>query len=324
MILQEIDNDKLLFITKNKSCEVRTATLELIEYLQEIFKRRIHLEQGYPSLHLFCVKELGFSDSEAFTRIQAMKLVHELPEVKDNLKNSELTLSSVTKAQCFFERQKKRRVPLQKEEKRTILRSLIGKSKRETEKELVSLAFELGDTSINFKDSQKQVSPQLTEIKFYADEILVTKLERLMSLLSHKPKSANLSGLISNLTDIALDKLEKDLQHTAPGPEKSKTRSLFNNQAADKKIKTKQSRYIPKTIKNLVWKRAEGKCQYKNPTTGVKCNSTYRLEFEHKIPWAKGGSHSIENLRLYCSAHNKLKAITDFGEQKILANYAKD
>jgi hypothetical protein len=66
------------------------------------------------------------------------------------------------------------------------------------------------------------------------------------------------------------------------------------------------------TKRNL-WKKYDSKCSYKDPRTGKKCNSSYFLEIEHITPKAKGGTNNIENLKLYCRAHNQLSAIQQFG-----------
>lgn len=62
----------------------------------------------------------------------------------------------------------------------------------------------------------------------------------------------------------------------------------------------KQSdRNIPGSIKKIVWDRDEGKC--------VICGSTNNLEFDHEIPFSKGGSNSTSNIRILCQSCNRKK-----------------
>ena len=49
------------------------------------------------------------------------------------------------------------------------------------------------------------------------------------------------------------------------------------------------------------------------PTFGGRCGEMRHVEFHHKQPWAKGGEHSVKNITLLCSAHNRLMAEQDFG-----------
>jgi hypothetical protein len=42
---------------------------------------------------------------------------------------------------------------------------------------------------------------------------------------------------------------------------------------------------------------------------GKRCNSTWDLEIHHDgTPYAHGGGHDINNLKLLCAAHNILEA----------------
>jgi hypothetical protein len=54
-------------------------------------------------------------------------------------------------------------------------------------------------------------------------------------------------------------------------------------------------RYIPVKIKRDLHPRAEGKCEYQDPKTGRRCNSTHALEIDHVQP---------QNFRLVCANHN--------------------
>jgi hypothetical protein len=56
---------------------------------------------------------------------------------------------------------------------------------------------------------------------------------------------------------------------------------------------------ISDSVRLFVWQRDEGKC--------VKCGSTNRLEFDHIIPVAKGGSNTERNIQLLCEACNRSK-----------------
>ena len=61
-----------------------------------------------------------------------------------------------------------------------------------------------------------------------------------------------------------------------------------------------RSRNIPASIKKIVWDRDKGKC--------VLCGSTEYLEFDHDIPFSRGGSNSTENIRILCRNCNRRKS----------------
>lgn len=60
------------------------------------------------------------------------------------------------------------------------------------------------------------------------------------------------------------------------------------------------SRHISQSVKNAVWLRCQGRC--------VQCASTQYLEFDHIIPFSKGGSNSENNIQILCRACNLAKS----------------
>lgn len=61
----------------------------------------------------------------------------------------------------------------------------------------------------------------------------------------------------------------------------------------------KGTRAIPQAVKTAVWQRDGGQC--------VQCGSRTQLEYDHDIPWSKGGASSVDNLRLLCRPCNSKK-----------------
>jgi hypothetical protein len=60
------------------------------------------------------------------------------------------------------------------------------------------------------------------------------------------------------------------------------------------------SRRIPQNVMDKVWNRDSGKC--------VKCGSNQKLEFDHIIPFSKGGSNTYRNIQLLCEGCNRSKS----------------
>ena len=77
-------------------------------------------------------------------------------------------------------------------------------------------------------------------------------------------------------------------------------------------ITKKRTRTIPKTIRNEVYLRDEGRCTHHDPKINEQCTSTYRLHIHHIKPFAQGGEHTIENLTLHCASHNNFMKEKDF------------
>jgi hypothetical protein len=65
-------------------------------------------------------------------------------------------------------------------------------------------------------------------------------------------------------------------------------------------IKLNKSRRISQTVKDKVWRRDEGKC--------IECGSNEKLEFDHIIPFSKGGANTYRNIQLLCEPCNRSKS----------------
>ena len=59
-------------------------------------------------------------------------------------------------------------------------------------------------------------------------------------------------------------------------------------------------RNITQEVKDLVWNRDSGKCR--------ECESNQLLEFDHIIPFSKGGSNTYRNIQLLCQTCNRKKS----------------
>ena len=67
----------------------------------------------------------------------------------------------------------------------------------------------------------------------------------------------------------------------------------------DDGIPSDDSRYISPDVKKAVWERDGGRC--------VICGSKRQLEYDHHIPFSKGGSNTERNIRILCKECNRKK-----------------
>ena len=61
----------------------------------------------------------------------------------------------------------------------------------------------------------------------------------------------------------------------------------------------KPSRHIPQDVKTAVWQRDGGRC--------AQCGAENYLEFDHIIPFSKGGANTFDNVQLLCRKCNSEK-----------------
>lgn len=60
------------------------------------------------------------------------------------------------------------------------------------------------------------------------------------------------------------------------------------------------ARAITQEVKDMVWRRDQGRC--------TECSSNARLEFDHIIPFSRGGSNTYRNIQLLCEVCNRRKS----------------
>lgn len=289
MNLRHLPDDKILSLTKALVNEERETTTAILHYLAEIGRRKLYAKVACSSLFDYCVRVLGYNEGEAIRRITASRLMTEQPHLEKKIESGALSLSAIVQAQAFFRREES--TPEQKVE---ILKRLEGQTSRTTEKILASLA----RLPTIERERILARSENRFEVRLPISTALLEKLERLKALW----KLNTLEKVIERMAEQTIPRVDpvEKAQRNAP---------IAQNVIFTKHLR---SRYIPAPIRHSVWLRDQGRCTYSHE--GKTCGSTYRLELDHIHPYAKGGEHSVENLRLRCFTHNQLHAREEFGE----------
>ena len=207
--IQKIDKEILISQTKTLVQKERELTAKTLLLFCEIEKRMIHLEMGYPSLNDFLVSYLGFSEGCASRRVASVRLMSQLPDVESKIVSGELTLTNIAAAQRFFNSEAKHQAPLKLEEKKEVLESLIRKSTRQAEKELIQRSSV--PLVLQVPDQVKVKGPEHVEIRFLAPQELADLLEEARGLLAHRlPAHASMSDVILALTEMGLERIKKE------------------------------------------------------------------------------------------------------------------
>jgi hypothetical protein len=320
MNLKNLKDQELLCRIKNLVRNERELLTQILHHLREVEIRKLFSELGYQSLFDYAVKELKYSHGQAGRRIQALRLLKELPHIENKIQTGALSLTNISQAQTYF-REKDRaskangntHSPLNKAEKMEILESLENKSSREGEKIILALR---PANSIP-PERQRPITDTLTEFRFVMDESLNEKLEELRSLLGPKSLSMNFADLIHHMAEIAVKelKIKKFGKNRASSPEVNFTKSPTSPIAkTDSSTPTaeptpapelRHSKSIPRQVKYQIWTRDRGICS--------NCGSRTNLNIDHIHPKSLGGDNSPENLRILCFHCNQRRALKTFG-----------
>jgi hypothetical protein len=207
MDLKSLSDSQLMSELKNSVLEERQKTALVLEYLREVERRRLYADSGYSSLWEFCIHELDYSEASASRRIGAMRLLREIPELKEDLLSGKQNLSSLSKARNFFQLEEKHQgEKLSIAEKKEVLQELENKSSRECERTLL----ELSSVPIEISNPQRErpIGATHTELRLVLRDEVYFKLKRIQALRSHANPSMSYENLLDYMADEILKKID--------------------------------------------------------------------------------------------------------------------
>ncbi len=322
--LPPLNDLELLHATLALSRIEQRATATLVAHLEEVDRRKAYALLSYPSLFEYVRKELGYSESSAYERISAMRLTRQNEKAKQLIESGNLTLTGATQVQRFLREEKAIGNELCPSQQNDLLTAIAGKSKRETEKILLSKSS--APEQPKLKESTRVATLTHTEVKFFLDDEGMKILNRARELV----RTESTAELLTEGLKVLIEKKERALGKMDSRHSESKTDTKNSSileaepntaapEAPTQSSKTRlagktssTSRFIPLLFKRQIHARSGGRCEYLSPITHTRCPSRAHLQLDHIIPLAHGGKTALTNLRHLCRAHN-LKAALDLG-----------
>ncbi len=343
--LTKLQKSDLLVATKNLATEERKITLLLIEHLREIERRMLFAELGYGSLFEFSVKYLGLSEGSAHRRIASMRLMRDVPTVRQDLESGSLSLSNAAKLHMAFNKEK--HLSIQSKTK------IIGQCKNTTQSECERKLFQLLPAFEKHQKSEREriINESEVELKLVLNTALQAKINKLKNLIAHAVPTNSTLDLIEYLVNKELKVQERKYGIHSEVQNETRAKSEMEPKSKSTQLRSTQVRFVQRlnpgwcfeveksgnhemitnngvstnlgvpTRKRIastkeVWKRANAKCEFPN------CQSNYKLEIDHMQPKSLGGTNEVSNLRLLCRTHNVQQAAQKLGTA-IMGRYIK-
>jgi exonuclease VII small subunit len=291
----------------------RKITAHVIKHIAEIDRRRLFLEKGFTSVFDYLVKDIGYSPSAAMRRIDAARLMQELPEVVEKLETGSLTLSQATQVQKAARDFKKiKHANLNTETKRELFLQIENTSQKATEK-IIAQTLDLPVPTHEKETLHRDHSVTLT-LTFTAEQMEI--LEKAQDMIAHSGVSNDWAETVTYLAKkevvrrtvtrtIKQDSTDTQITDTAAvvkvcteTPEMIQSKSIKNSKISNK-------RYIPQSIRKKLL-HANAICSYKDHH-GKYCKSQRFLQIDHIKNYCRGGGNTLDNLQVLCGVHNRLK-----------------
>ena len=266
----------------------RRDTATMLAYVGEIDRRKLYLEHACPSMFAFCTKRFRMSEAIAAKRIRAGRAACRFPCILGMIGRGELHLSGVHQLAGH----------LTEANHEEVLRRAEHKSMREIEG-LIAEISPKPDVPSSIRLATP-LSPRRYKLQVTIGQEARDKLAELQDLLSHQIPDGDAGAVIERALDVLLAETKK------------KKAAFTDKPRSTKKMNTKKTRAIPARVRREVFERDEGRCAFVD-SEGRRCSSGWRVEFHHRIPYARDGTHDIDNIELRCRAHNQYEGELEYG-----------
>lgn len=295
MDLTTLADGALLRKLENLTSFERSSLVLVLHCLREVEQRRLFSEMGFSSLFDYCVKRLHYSDDQAFNRIASARILAEMPELSSSIESGWHSLTVISLVYSFLRREKIEDAEI----KRGVLAAMAGLTKRQAERYLAS---KVSNPAKHRPDKVRILDEQHVELRFVALVGLPEKVRLVADGLAHSHPKIGFGGLFELLCDLALEKTQEN--SLGPGQVTPQQKPKRRARPGPPIPRPRRSR-----LHRQVFTRDGHKCSL--------CASTHALEVDHIIPRAKGGTDSLENLRLLCRSCNQREAIKQYGPEKM-------
>ena len=350
--LTHLDDATLLHDLSTLADRDRATTAELLAHIAEVDDRRLYVAAACSSMFAYCVRELGLSEDATYKRTQAARAARRFPRLFEDLAAGRLHLTAVCLLAPHLTAKNvdelvaaasgRRKAELEAwlaarfgessgaasvlRERVTVVAAPTATSTapaaRATAAELaleqVALApgapaepapaqvEPAGPPPIEAAPAQVAPAPVRYIIQVPVNEATHAKLRRAQALLAHAVPSGELAAVLERALDALLERLEK---RKGAAPVRATRRAGEDRPAP-------RARTIPAHVRRAVWERDGGRCTFTGPNPGRRrCDTRRRLEFDHVVPFARGGTATVDGLRLRCRVHNQFEAERAFGSE---------
>lgn len=269
MNLKHLTDKVLLEDLKMLVASERVFLTKILHHLKEVEDRKLYADLKYTSFFDYVVKELGYSEAAASRRIQAARLLKQIPALEKKIESGSLNLTNLAKAGRMFKENEIKNPAKQNE----ILKKIENKSSRECEKELISFMPQAPLPP----EKIRPISSQMNQLKINVSDKTLSKMSEAKSLMN-----------LSQINDHFFEKLTINaLENLKFKKFKTRTSSPQNE----------ESRYLTAETKREVFQNSQGVCE--------NCGSLFMLQFDHVEAFAMGGKSTPANLRLLCFSCNQ-------------------
>jgi len=215
----------------------RSTTARMLIHIAEFECRGLYRNEGYSTMHLYCVGELGMSEDIAYKRTRAARKAREFPRIFLAIADGRLTLSAVgllvryltaeTAADLLAAAERKTNAQVEEllaqrfpepdsptlvqpihQQERLAVRPIVNSSEQLSE-QAEATPVPLVPAPEERRPTVKPVSPQRYALQLTMSQAMHDKLRRAQDLLGHQISSGDVVQVLDRALDALIRKLEK-------------------------------------------------------------------------------------------------------------------
>ena len=321
--------------------EEKSRVAEGVALIAVIDHRRDYLAAGHPSMCDYCVRRLHMSEDKALRRIQVARAALKYPELFECLADGRLSVSSASELAPHLEPATAADLlEASADRRRQEIRRLVSAAARPaTAEPALALSADVQDASKSHAPAHVNLHVETSERPATSaappsELVASASAERRGRIMTRSDGRYEVRVVLTDAEHEALRRARDLLGHAVPSGDpalvyaravehyvahlqKRRLGGRGGREADAAAGRMPRGRGIPKAIRRAVWERDGGRCTFTS-ADGHQCTATRRLEFDHIVPVAKGGSSSVENLRVLCRSHNQYEAERAFGRQHVI------
>jgi len=338
--LESLTDDQILSGLHDLLGQSRRVEAPLVAHIGEVHARHLYARFAASSMFCYCTQVLHLSEGEAQLRIKVAEAARAHPVLLEMLADGRLNLSGIAKLAPVLTADNRDR----------LLAHAVHKSKHQIEELVAEVAPRPDVPSVIRKLPERSVSPPVGvilpdetgveivrpvadvdasppalpvriapptqrpvieplsparyKVQFTAGPELRDDLQRLRALMRSEAPDGDLAVVIGR----AVSELRQRLEARRYAQTKSPRAKIGPADGS--------SRQVPAATRRVVYRRDGSQCCYVDEQ-GRRCAERHLLEFHHRDPYARGGSHDPENICLMCHAHNEYLAQLAYGKEKM-------
>lgn len=320
----DLSDEELVSQLTSLCLEGKRLLGRLLVHLIEVEDRKLATKNACPSMWEFCVERLGMSHGETSRRLNAARLVRRFPTLLGRIERGEIHLSSLKILGKYLnesnvemlldEATRKSKLEVQEIVARHFPRPPVPE--RVTEVPGTPVQGSLDAVPDSHDEPASLVAPPVPKLTARIEPLSATtyRVEMTMSkdgwdtlvhakqLMGHRVPDGNTVAVVEAALKVLVAKLEKE--------------RLGKTSRPQSKMRPSKPGHIAQETRREVFARDGEQCTFVD-ARGRRCQCKTRLELDHIIPRAQGGSDEASNLRVACRAHNRHYAEAIFGEEHV-------